>query len=132
MSTIEPAPLNSRSWWEDYFTRQWDECGGRDQTTYFMRRLIESLPPAEHEYLASQQVSVLDWGCAFGNGVDVLGKAFPRCRPVGADFAERAVAERGGSSRNTSSSTPRMGRFPASSTWSSPRTASNTSTIRCD
>jgi 2-polyprenyl-3-methyl-5-hydroxy-6-metoxy-1,4-benzoquinol methylase/glycosyltransferase involved in cell wall biosynthesis len=93
MNTTEPAPLNSRSWWEDYFARQWDEYGGRDQTTYFMRRLIESLPPAENEYLSLREASVLDWGCAFGNGVDVLGKTFPRCRPVGIDFAKRAVAE---------------------------------------
>ena len=109
-------PLNSRSWWEDYFARQWDEYGGRDQTTYFMRRLIESLPPAENEYLSLREASVLDWGCAFGNGVDVLGKTFPRCRPVGIDFAKRAVAEARAALPAIRIPAYRAGRLPASST----------------
>ncbi|MBU4400113.1 MAG: methyltransferase domain-containing protein, partial [Planctomycetes bacterium] len=72
---------------------QWDANNGRGQTTYFMQRLVENLPPAEREYLASRKASILDWGCAFGDGVKVLAETFPRCRVAGLDFAERAVAE---------------------------------------
>ncbi len=93
MNTTDKAPVNSRPWWEDYFANQWDADNGRGQTTYFMQRLVENLPPAEHEYLASRETSILDWGCAFGDGVEVLAEAFPRCRVAGLDFAERAVAE---------------------------------------
>ena len=63
------------------------------QTTHFMQRLVENLPQPEREFLATERPSVLDWGCALGNGVDVLAKAFPSCRVVGMDFAERAIAE---------------------------------------
>lgn len=93
MNTTDKVPVNSRSWWEDYFTNQWDANNGRGQTMYFMQRLVENLPPAEREYLTSQETSILDWGCAFGDGVEVLAEAFPRCRVAGLDFAERAVAE---------------------------------------
>ena len=91
-STVE-TPINSRQWWEDYFSAQWDANGGRNQSKYFMQRLVESLPPTEREYLASHDAAVLDWGCAFGDGAGVLAETFPRCRIAGLDFAERAVAE---------------------------------------
>jgi len=93
METTDNAPVNSRPWWEDYFAAQWDANNGRGQTKYFMQRLVENLPPAEREYLVSREASILDWGCAFGEGVEVLAEAFPRCRVLGMDFAERAVAE---------------------------------------
>lgn len=94
MSTKDVMPpVNSRCWWEDYFAEQWDAYGGRAQTAYFMRRLVEHLPAAEREYLNSRDASILDWGCAFGNGVDVLAQTFPRCSVSGLDFAETAIAE---------------------------------------
>jgi glycosyltransferase involved in cell wall biosynthesis/2-polyprenyl-3-methyl-5-hydroxy-6-metoxy-1,4-benzoquinol methylase len=92
-NTEAAAPLNSRSWWNEYFASQWDAYDGRAQTAYFMQRLVQGLPAPEREYLASHEATVLDWGCALGNGVDVLGKTFPRCRVTGMDFAERAIAE---------------------------------------
>lgn len=94
MGTTDTAPpVNSRSWWEGYFDTQWDANEGRAQTTYFMKCLVDNLPFAEHTFLSSRTVTILDWGCAFGNGVDVLAKTFPRCRVAGMDFAERAVIE---------------------------------------
>jgi glycosyltransferase involved in cell wall biosynthesis/2-polyprenyl-3-methyl-5-hydroxy-6-metoxy-1,4-benzoquinol methylase len=93
MSTKECAPVNSRQWWDEYFAEKWQSRGGRDQTAFFMRRIIENLPDAEREYLASHEASVLDWGCAFGEGVAELARAFPRCKATGLDFAPRAIAE---------------------------------------
>ena len=93
MNTTDKAQVNSRPWWEDCFANQWDANNGRGQTTYFMQRLVDNLPPAEREYLASGEASILDWGCAFGDGVKVLAEAFPHCRVAGLDFAERAVTE---------------------------------------
>ena len=87
------APKNSRLWWEEYFSATWDANNGRDQSKYFMQRLTENLPPPEREYLRTRDATVLDWGCAFGDGVQVLASAFPRIRITGLDFAERAIAE---------------------------------------
>ncbi len=93
MSTTDSATVNSRDWWESYFNQQWDAHGGRAQTAYFMEQLVAHLPGPEREYLAASNASVLDWGCAFGNGVHVLAKAFPRCKLAGLDFSTRAIAE---------------------------------------
>lgn len=91
--TDTAPPLNSRSWWEGYFDAQWDANDGRAQTTYFMKCLVDNLPYPERKFLSSRTVTILDWGCAFGNGVDVLAKTFPQCRVAGMDFAERAIVE---------------------------------------
>ena len=65
MSTTDSAPsLNSRSWWEGYFDAQWDANEGRAQTAYFMKRLVESLPVPEKQFLSSRVVTILDWGSA--------------------------------------------------------------------
>jgi 2-polyprenyl-3-methyl-5-hydroxy-6-metoxy-1,4-benzoquinol methylase len=93
MSTTECAPVNSHQWWDDYFDDKWQSHGGRRQTACFMRQLIENLPDAEREYLATNNASILDWGCAMGEGVDALAKEFPRCRATGLDFAARAIDE---------------------------------------
>ncbi|HWN98037.1 MAG TPA: glycosyltransferase, partial [Blastocatellia bacterium] len=89
----DSCPINSRSWWEEYFAKEWDAHGGSDQTRHFMERLIAELPAPEKDYLRSQPVRVLDWGCAFGEGVEVLAEAFPGCRVTGLDFASRAIEQ---------------------------------------
>lgn len=85
--------INSQSWWEDYFKKQWDDNEGRKQTRGFMEALVENLPDPEKDYLATHNAEILDWGCAFGDGVDVLSKRFPRCRVIGSDFATKAIGE---------------------------------------
>ncbi len=88
--------MNSRSWWEDYFASRWDANGGTGQTRHFMDRLIANLPAAETAYLRSARakpLDVLDWGCAFGEGVRRLAAEFPRARVAGLDFAATAIAE---------------------------------------
>jgi 2-polyprenyl-3-methyl-5-hydroxy-6-metoxy-1,4-benzoquinol methylase/glycosyltransferase involved in cell wall biosynthesis len=85
--------INSRAWWEEYFRRSWDANRGTEQTRHFMERLVASLPEAEAAYLSERPVRILDWGCAFGEGVRVLGERFPRAQVAGLDFASAAVEE---------------------------------------
>ena len=87
------APVNSQAYWEVYLSGLWDQNNGRAQTTHFMRSLVENLPEPEKRYLASREAAVLDWGCAFGDGVAVLAQTFPSCRLAGLDFAEAAIHE---------------------------------------
>jgi GT2 family glycosyltransferase/2-polyprenyl-3-methyl-5-hydroxy-6-metoxy-1,4-benzoquinol methylase len=89
----ESSPVNSREWWERYFRESWDAHGGGEQTRHFMERLLAELPAPEKSYLRSNRSSILDWGCAFGEGVELLRRAFPQSRVTGLDFAERAVEE---------------------------------------
>src|SRR5215218_389986 len=90
---LGPDPINSRPWWEDYVARHWDANDGSSQTRHFMDRLVANLPAAEAAHLRANALDVLDWGCAFGEGVDRLAREFPRCRVAGLDFAQAAVAE---------------------------------------
>lgn len=83
--------VNSRQWWDQYFEHTWEQNRGRNQTRGFMRALIANLPDRELAYLLSTAASVLDWGCAMGDGVQILGETFPLARVAGLDFSMRAI-----------------------------------------
>jgi len=86
-----PAQVNTRDWWEDYFARYWDAYGGGAQTRHFMERLAANLPAGLTTWLESRPLRILDWGCAFGEGVDVLARRFPASEVTGLDFAAEAI-----------------------------------------
>jgi GT2 family glycosyltransferase/2-polyprenyl-3-methyl-5-hydroxy-6-metoxy-1,4-benzoquinol methylase/glycosyltransferase involved in cell wall biosynthesis len=94
MSVTEDASVvNSRAWWDDYLEHHWESHNGSARTEYFMRCIVEHLPPPETYYLAENGATILDWGCAFGEGVNYLGTVFGRCRVRGLDFSPRAVSQ---------------------------------------
>ena len=84
---------NSRDWWNRCFAEEWDANRGSEQTTHFMQRPLRSVPSTELAWLAAKPRSILDWGCAFGEGVSVLAQRFPQSRVSGLDFAAAAIAE---------------------------------------
>lgn len=84
-------PVNSPQWWEDYFRRAWEANGGGEQTRHFMQRLIAELPAAEADHLRHRATSIVDWGCAQGEGVDELGRAFGAEKVFGLDIAHTAL-----------------------------------------
>lgn len=90
---MEQSEINSRQWWEQYFAAQWDANKGGEKTRHFMERLIGSLPAAEAAFLRQNDLKILDWGCAFGEGVKLLAQTFPNSRITGVDFAARAIEE---------------------------------------
>lgn len=52
-----------------------------------------TFPCREQQYLLTHSTTILDWGCALGDGVAVLGETFPLSPSTGLDFAEAAIAE---------------------------------------
>jgi 2-polyprenyl-3-methyl-5-hydroxy-6-metoxy-1,4-benzoquinol methylase len=82
---------NSLEWWEDYFETKWENNSGREQTRHFMNRLVDSLPPFVLEALRQPGATILDWGCALGDGVDVLRQCFPAAVVHGYDFSPQAI-----------------------------------------
>jgi hypothetical protein len=56
-----------------------------------MGQLIAHLPPPESAYLRVHSLGVLDWGCATGEGVALLGQTLPLCRVAGLDIARSAI-----------------------------------------
>src|SRR5438876_1165827 len=58
-----------------------------------METLLSNLPQREKAYLAGDSLTILDWGCAFGEGVAALARAFPRSRVAGLDFSRTAIGQ---------------------------------------
>ena len=86
-----PSQMNSIEWWNDYFASQWEANHGRDQTRHFISKLLENLPAREYRWLSSEPRTILDWGCALGDGVDVLCSELPKCEVSGLDFSRTAI-----------------------------------------
>src|SRR6185436_8608216 len=94
MSTMDQRyPVNSRDWWDEYFETQWDANKGSQQTRHFMECLIRNLDDQELSYLRSKPLRILDWGCAFGEGVELLGRNFPESKVSGMDYSSSAISE---------------------------------------
>lgn len=55
--------------------------------------LIANLPAPERAYMSTASVTVLDWGCRFGEGVAALAQAFPEAAVTGLDSSARAIEE---------------------------------------
>src|SRR5262245_27546412 len=85
--------INSRDWWEDYFLHHWEAFDGSAQTWYFMERLVANLPQPELDWTRAEPRTILDWGCAMGQGVAVLTREFPQCAVTGLDWSSTAIEE---------------------------------------
>src|SRR5579864_7103047 len=72
-------------------TERWDAGGCSAQTRYFMETLLSHLPEQEKAYLHAAPRTILDWGCAFGEGVATLARVFPLSHVVGLDFSQTAI-----------------------------------------
>ena len=92
MSLIESImnEQNSKFWWNEYFKKKWDNLDGRKQTRFFMQTIVSNLPNPVINKISKYR-SVLDWGCALGQGVDVLTKTFTKTKIFGLDFSTIAI-----------------------------------------
>jgi hypothetical protein len=85
------SKVNSENYWDSRFKEDWDENNGDKQSIFFMNLALQMLPEWLNQYFKKGNVTVCDWGCAEGDGTNVLAKAFPKCRFTGIDFAATAV-----------------------------------------
>jgi glycosyltransferase involved in cell wall biosynthesis/SAM-dependent methyltransferase len=92
--TDEAKPeVNSRAYWDARFGSDWDSAGGPEQSRQFMAMLLAYLPlDLDHE-IRSQALSLLDCGCAQGDGTAVLARAYPGSAVAGFDLSPAAIQE---------------------------------------
>lgn len=95
VARLSPEPAKQGEWWDDQFSRSWEINSGPAQSTHFMEKLVENLGKTECEFLRSRRLRLLDWGCATGDGLHVLNRAFPGCDAVGMDISKVAVEKAG-------------------------------------
>jgi trans-aconitate methyltransferase len=89
---MNDSGINTRQYWERYFENQWADHDGPAQSRHFMAQLVSHLPAPEIDWLVRQRPSVMDWGCATGDGTALLAALLPEATVNGTDFAESAIA----------------------------------------
>ena len=79
--------LNSEAYWNQRFSSDWIVNQGDKQSIFFSLLTIDNLPSWFIELIKNESLSVVDWGCAEGDGTNVLASFFTRSEIHGIDFS---------------------------------------------
>ncbi|MEJ8553407.1 glycosyltransferase [Tepidibacter sp. Z1-5] len=82
--------INSKDWWNNYFMNEWEKNGGKEQSSFFMKTIIDNIPHLVKEKIKSNY-SILDLGCALGQGTKILKENFKNNHVIGMDFSKVAI-----------------------------------------
>lgn len=85
--------INSGQYWDARFVGDWESFQGPAQSRFFARLAIENLPRWLIEQLQRQPLTLVDWGCAQGDGTDVWASYVDPQRLVGVDFSPVAIEQ---------------------------------------
>ncbi len=84
--------LNSKEYWDQRFASgDWESKFGRDQSRFFARIAVENLPEWFKHHIIANRLGICDWGCAEGDGTDILASHFGREQIQGVDFSRFAI-----------------------------------------
>ncbi|MGX7741682.1 glycosyltransferase [Rhodopseudomonas parapalustris] len=84
--------VNTQSYWSHRFIEDWEQRGGRHQSRAFAGLALQNMPAWLVSAIRSNRLRVLDWGCALGDGTDLLRSAL-NTELTGIDFARPAVEQ---------------------------------------
>ena len=60
--------VNSNAYWDGRFQNDWEANEGPAQSRFFCALVLDALPAWVIRFIRDEQLSVLDWGCAQGDG----------------------------------------------------------------
>ncbi|MBT3580757.1 class I SAM-dependent methyltransferase [bacterium] len=83
--------LNSLTWWNKYFSKKWESEGGRFQTKKHFEAIIENIPEGIRRGIEKNRLSIVDVGCALGDGVYELRRIFGENKIIGVDPSVEAI-----------------------------------------
>ncbi|QRM19922.1 methyltransferase [Dechloromonas sp. TW-R-39-2] len=83
--------VNSLDYWDRRFQENWESLNGRHQSRFFSKIAIKNLPDWLVREIKSEKLSITDWGCALGDGTDLIKSSFPDSHVVGVDFSKSAI-----------------------------------------
>lgn len=87
------SQINSELYWDTRFKENWESCDGPWQTCFFYQVAVSNLPAWFMSQMRSQALTLVDWGCAQGDGADVWTSFLNPERVVGVDFSAVAVQQ---------------------------------------
>jgi len=80
--------INNCNYWNDRFSTDWTGKGGDVQTEEHILTLLPFLRlPRNYEG------TIMDFGCAIGNGMPILRRYFPKARFIGVDYSRTAISQ---------------------------------------
>lgn len=82
--------MNSLAYWDGRFAADWEPMMGTVQTRVFCELAVALMPAWLTRQIKDQQLTLCDWGCALGDGTQVMGAALG-VPVVGVDFSRTAV-----------------------------------------
>lgn len=86
--------INSKDWWEGYFKENsWKMNNGDEQSTFFMKILLENLSPELKQEILDNKYSICDMGCAEGDGTSLLKETFVENVICGVDISTTAIQQ---------------------------------------
>ncbi|WP_288842425.1 glycosyltransferase [uncultured Deefgea sp.] len=83
--------INSDQYWDLRFSTDWDENSGMEQSRFFAKIAFNNVPEWLIQTIRKNKYTVADWGCAQGDGTDVLRDFFDASQLTGIDFSEVAI-----------------------------------------
>lgn len=86
------SEINSKTYWDDRFASgDWEKNEGREQSLFFYNLGLSLMPDWLKADIKDNSYSILDLGCAEGEGVNLFGKVFSSSRISGADISKAAL-----------------------------------------
>jgi SAM-dependent methyltransferase len=89
----ETTMTNSASYWNTRFANNWESCGGPSQSKFFARLALDHLPHWLLMVIRRQSLTLVDWGCAQGDGTDVWASYIDTEQLTGVDFSSIAIEQ---------------------------------------
>ena len=84
--------INSKNYWDFRFkTKDWQNNFGDEQTLHFYTLLLNGIPEALQEEMSTNAYSVLDFGCAQGEGTNFFAKMLSKTKLTDIDFSYEAI-----------------------------------------
>jgi GT2 family glycosyltransferase/SAM-dependent methyltransferase/glycosyltransferase involved in cell wall biosynthesis len=85
--------INAQGYWDRRFQEDWEAFAGPRQSRFFASLAIENLPSWIFTEVRRSGLSVADWGCAQGDGTELIASCVGSSHVTGIDFAETAIAQ---------------------------------------
>ncbi|MCX5464221.1 methyltransferase [Alcaligenes parafaecalis] len=84
--------INSQDYWNNRFADDWEQNSGPAQSRFFANVTLDNLPSWLIRAVKKQELTLVDWGCAQGDGTDALVRFFDPKSLTGVDFSTESIA----------------------------------------